>query len=59
MIREVESVVRKAQKDDDVLATILFGSYVRGERYSDIDICLVLQPKDYPNVELFKKSSHT
>ncbi len=42
-------------KDPQVIAVLLFGSYVRNEKnYRDIDICLVLDKK-YPNINLSKK----
>ena len=42
---ETEDIVKKARKDMDVVAVILFGSHARMEagRRSDIDICLVLR----------------
>jgi len=47
MEKELEKVVEKAKKDEDVLAVMLFGSYARGEAKpdSDIDVCLVLSKK--------------
>lgn len=55
MKSEIRSIVRKARKDKEVLATMLFGSYVREEQFSDIDICLVLQPDHYQKLKLSKK----
>ncbi len=34
----------KIEKDEDILALILFGSYARGEEARDVDLCLVLFP---------------
>ena len=45
MPTELENILKKARKDKDVIAVILFGSHARGTatRGSDIDICLVLE----------------
>lgn len=50
-------LVKKAKADQDLLAVILFGSHVRGEEgpASDLDICLVLQPGDWGDLELSQK----
>lgn len=34
----------KMEKDPDILAVILYGSYARGEEARDVDLCLVLFP---------------
>lgn len=52
---ESPAIVKKAKKDKDVLAVILFGSYARKEPYRDIDICLVLYPKKYDKLFLSRK----
>ncbi len=41
----LEDLVKKAERDKDILAVMLFGSYARGEPARDIDVCLVLYPK--------------
>ena len=41
----LEKLVQMAEKDAEVLAVIAFGSFARGERHSDIDVCLVLKEK--------------
>ena len=43
----LERLIARAQADEDVLAVMLFGSAARGEATSasDVDICLVLQPR--------------
>jgi len=43
----LEKLIAKAQADEAVLAVMLFGSEARGEATSasDLDICLVLQPR--------------
>jgi len=50
-------IVQCAQSDQDVLAVILFGSAARGEARvdSDLDVCLILEPRPYPSVALTEK----
>ena len=50
-------LVDAAKADQDVLAVILFGSRARCEETaaSDLDICLVLQPDLYSDLELSQK----
>lgn len=55
MLRELEKIVEKARKDEDVLAVILFGSCARKERYSDVDVCVVLDSKKFSPLFLSKK----
>ncbi len=45
MLPEIGMLLKKARKDSDVVAVILFGSHARVEAgsLSDIDICLVLR----------------
>lgn len=45
----LQAIVKRAEGDATVLAVILFGSTVRGERHptSDVDVCLVLAPGTY------------
>jgi predicted nucleotidyltransferase len=54
---ETADLVGKARQDKDVLAIIVFGSRARGDDgpASDLDICLVLQPKDYSDLKLSRK----
>ena len=54
---ETATLVGKARQDQDVLAIIVFGSRARGDDgpTSDLDICLVLQPKDYSALKLSRK----
>ena len=54
---DTADLVEKARQDQDVLAVIVFGSCVRGNDgpFSDLDICLVLQPKDHDNLDLSRK----
>lgn len=55
MIQDQERIIEKAKKDEKILAIILFGSYARSERHSDIDVCLVMKPDGYANLELSEK----
>ena len=54
---KIDSVVKKAKKDKDILAVLLFGSRVKNEAHenSDIDVCLVLHPGKYENIVLTDK----
>lgn len=49
-----EEFRNKIQKDKEVLAVIIYGSYARGEKYRDIDISIVLNKK-LSNIEMSKK----
>ena len=53
----VSEVIKRARKDGQVLALILFGSQARGEdtAVSDLDLCLVLSPAPYTPLELSEK----
>ncbi|MBI2673644.1 nucleotidyltransferase domain-containing protein [Candidatus Woesearchaeota archaeon] len=42
------------KKDKEVIAVFLFGSYARGEKYRDIDLCIILDKK-YNNLRMAKK----
>ena len=55
MRKELSKIVEKVMKDGDVLAMMLFGSYARGEKFSDIDICIIMQPKNFNALSLSKK----
>ena len=44
----------EVKKDKEVIAALVFGSYVRGESYNDIDLCLVLDKK-YANSKMTGK----
>jgi len=54
---ETARLVDAAKPDQHVLAVLLFGSHARGEEgvTSDLDICLVLQPGRYSDLELSQK----
>ncbi|MBI5252983.1 MAG: nucleotidyltransferase domain-containing protein [Euryarchaeota archaeon] len=49
MDAQLKKLVSKAGKDSNVLAVIVYGSYVGGGEYRDIDVCLVLDPKAQVN----------
>lgn len=55
MRKELSKIVERVMKDRDILAVMLFGSYARGEKFSDIDICIVMQPKNFNALSLSKK----
>ena len=55
MLKKLEKIKEKARKDKDVLGVIVFGSYARNEKFSDIDICIVLKPGKYNPLFLSKK----
>ncbi len=40
-----DKIINKAEKDKNILAVIVFGSFARKEKYRDIDVCLVLNKK--------------
>jgi len=48
-------IVEKAMKDGDILAVMLFGSYARHEKFSDIDVCIIMLPKNFDALSLSKK----
>ena len=51
----IREIITKAKKDSSVVAVALYGSYARGEKYRDIDICIFLKPKEYPDLALSQK----
>lgn len=55
MLKELEKISEKARNDGDVLAVMLFGSYARNEKFSDIDVCVVLKPEKFDQLFLSKK----
>lgn len=50
----INKVVKKAKKDKEIIAVLIFGSYLSGKHFRDIDICLVLKNKK-TNLEMSKK----
>lgn len=55
MLKELKKISEKARNDEDVLAVMLFGSYARNEKFSDVDVCVVLKPGKYDPLFLSKK----
>ena len=53
----LEELLQHAQTDPDILAVLLFGSVARGEHIStsDVDVCLVLQARQYSPLALSRK----
>jgi len=54
-MKTLKKLINYARKDKEILAVIIFGSFVRKEKYSDIDICLVLKNKLPPLLMSKKK----
>ncbi|MGQ4914955.1 MAG: nucleotidyltransferase domain-containing protein [Candidatus Asgardarchaeia archaeon] len=50
---DVSKKLEPLKSDSNILAIMLFGSYARGEQFSDIDVCLVLN-KPLSNLEMSK-----
>ena len=55
MEKALRRISEKAKDDKDVLAVMLFGSYARNEKFSDIDVCIVLKPEKLESLFLSKK----
>jgi hypothetical protein len=55
VLKELEKLIEKTEKDRDALAVVLFGSYVRNEGFSDVDVCIVLKPKRFAHLYLSRK----
>src|SRR5262249_36303508 len=55
--KKLEQLLKRVQKDSEILAVLLFGSMARGEQTagSDVDICLVLQRQKYNSLALSRK----
>jgi predicted nucleotidyltransferase len=55
--RKLEQLLKRVQKDSEILAVLLFGSVARGEQTacSDVDVCLVLQRQKYNSLTLSRK----
>jgi len=45
--KNVQGLINLAKKNPQVLAVGLFGSFARGEKYRDIDVCIFLKPSNY------------
>jgi len=55
MLKELEKISEKAKNDKNVLAVVLFGSYARNEVFADIDVCVILKPREFDALFLSKK----
>jgi len=56
VLKELKKLIEKIEKDRDALAVLLFGSYVRNEEFSDVDVCIVLkQRKKFTPLYLSRK----
>lgn len=55
VLKELKKISEKAKNDEDVLAVMLFGSYVRNKKFSDIDVCVVLKLGKFDPLFLSKK----
>ena len=55
MLKEFEKLIEKIEKDSNALAVVLFGGYIRNERFSDVDVCIVLKPRKFAHLYLSKK----
>ena len=55
--RSVQDLIKRAAKDEDVLAVILFGSAARDEEgpLSDVDVCVVLGRHSFDRSRLTNK----
>ena len=53
-MKALDKLVSKAKKDKEILAAMVFGSYARGEKHRDIDVCLVLS-KELENGAMSRK----
>jgi predicted nucleotidyltransferase len=53
-MKVLDNLVSKAKRDGEILAVMTFGSYARGERHRDIDVCLVLK-KEAENGDMSRK----
>lgn len=42
--KSIEYIINHAKNDENILSVILFGSYLKGEQFNDIDICLITYP---------------
>ena len=55
MDKIITEIIQQAKKDSSVLAVALFGSYARGEKHRDIDICIFLKPGGYSELAISEK----
>jgi len=55
MNKELSGLLEKLKKDKDVLAVSVFGSFARGEKHRDIDVCVFLKPGKRRSIEISEK----
>lgn len=55
MLKKLREIVKRVERDREALAVILFGSYARGEGFTDIDVCVALKPMRFDALHLSKK----
>jgi len=55
MDKIINELINKAKKDPTILALAFFGSYARGEKHQDIDVCIFLVPKEYSPKSISQK----
>ncbi len=48
----IRKIIQKVKMNKDVIAVGIFGSYARGEKYNDIDICIFLKIQKYEQLQL-------
>jgi len=55
--KQLERLLSKAREDSNILAVLVFGSTARDEQTaaSDVDVCLLLQPRKYDSLALSRK----
>jgi len=51
----IRKLLDEIEKDPDALALVLFGSYARNEKFSDIDVCIALKPREFTQLHLSRK----
>lgn len=54
MINALKKLEEKAKKDKDIVAVLIFGSYLSKKGHRDVDVCLVLNKK-LSNIKASKK----
>lgn len=52
--QKIAELLKNAKKDKEILAVMVFGSFVRREKFEDVDICIVLDKK-YDNLKMSRK----
>ncbi len=52
MKEKLKPILAEAKKDPQVLAVIFYGSAARKELHRDVDVCIVLTPSSYTEINL-------